>query len=118
MTSQDHCTRELGGRNGSGCIDSRAKRLRHKVKIFFTSAPCLHMWCRVMGSALNIGFPQQVLPFSLTNAPATFQAYINHTLRGLVDDFCVVYLDDILIFSKSEEEHYEHLALVIECLWH
>src|SRR5438045_7411709 len=61
MTSQDHCTRELGGRNGSGCIDSRAKRLRHKVKIFFTSAPCLHMWCRVTGSALNIGFPQHYL---------------------------------------------------------
>src|SRR5436190_18797048 len=42
MTSQDHCTRDLGGRNGSGCIDSRAKRLRCKVKIFFTSTPRLH----------------------------------------------------------------------------
>ena len=62
-------------------------------------------------------FEYQVLPFGLTNAPATFQAYINRALRGLVDDFCVVYLDDILIFSKSEEEHYEHLELVIECLW-
>src|SRR5436190_21024935 len=64
MTSQDHCTRELGGRNGSGCIDSRAKRPRHKVKIFFTSTPRLHMWCRVMGSALNIRFPQQYLHYS------------------------------------------------------
>src|SRR5438045_107647 len=61
-------------------------------------------------------FEYLVLPFGLTNAPATFHAYINCALRGLVDDFCVVYLDDILIFSNSEEEHYEHLKLVIECL--
>ena len=56
------------------------------------------------------------MPFGLTNAPATFQAYINHTLQGLVNDFCVVYLDNILIFSKSEREHYQHLKLVIEHL--
>src|SRR5438046_2884552 len=61
-------------------------------------------------------FEYLVVPFGLTNAPATFQAYINNALQGLVDDFCVVYLNDILIFSKSEEEHYEHLELVIERL--
>ena len=61
-------------------------------------------------------FEYLIVPFGLTNAPATFQAYINNALRGLVDDFCVVYLDDILIFSKSKEEHYEHLELVIERL--
>ena len=37
-------------------------------------------------------------------------------LRGLVDDFCVVYLDDILAFSWTKEEHLQHLELVIECL--
>ena len=37
---------------------------------------------------------------------ATFQAYINYALQGLVDNFCVVYLDDILVFSKSKEEHH------------
>jgi hypothetical protein len=57
-----------------------------------------------------------VMPFGLTNAPAAFQAYINQALRGLVDDFCIVYLDDILIFSKTEEEHTEHLRLVCERL--
>jgi transposase InsO family protein len=61
-------------------------------------------------------FEYLVMPFGLTNAPATFQAYINRALRGLVDDFCVVYLDDILVFSKSEEEHYQHLELVVERL--
>ena len=46
-----------------------------------------------------------VMPMGLTNAPAAFQAYINNALQGLVDDFCIVYLDDILIFLKSEEKH-------------
>jgi hypothetical protein len=57
-----------------------------------------------------------VVPMGLTNAPATFQAYINKALRGLVDDFCIVYLDDILIFSKTKEEHDEHLQRVSQRL--
>ena len=56
------------------------------------------------------------MPFGLTNAPAAFQAYINQALRGLVDDFYIVYLDDILIFSKTEEEHAGHLRLVYDRL--
>ena len=54
--------------------------------------------------------------FGLTNAPATFQANINRALQGLVDDFCIVYLDDILIFSQSKEEHQRHLELICERL--
>ena len=61
-------------------------------------------------------FEYLVMPFGLTNAPATFQAYINRALRGYIDDFCVVYLDDILIFSQSEEDHHQHLDLVCERL--
>ena len=61
-------------------------------------------------------FEYLVMPFGLTNAPAAFQAYINHALRGLVDDFCIVYLDDILVFSRSEEEHTKHLHQVCERL--
>ena len=57
-----------------------------------------------------------VVPMGLTNSPATFQAYINQTLRGLVDDFCIVYLDDILVFSKTQEEHAEHLRRICERL--
>jgi len=41
-----------------------------------------------------------VMPFGLTNAPATFQRYIHRALAGLLDTVCVVYLDDILIFSQ------------------
>jgi hypothetical protein len=46
-----------------------------------------------------------VIPMGLTNALATFQSYINNALQGYVDNFCIIYLDDILIYSQSEEEH-------------
>ena len=54
--------------------------------------------------------------FDLTNISVIFQVYINQALHDLVDDFCIVYLDNILIFSKFKEEHYQHLELVIEHL--
>ena len=52
----------------------------------------------------------------LTNAPATFQAYMQKALAGLVDVICVVYLDDIVIFSQNAEEHAKHLRLVTDRL--
>jgi transposase InsO family protein len=61
-------------------------------------------------------FEYVVMPFGLANAPATFQAYINKALHGLVDQICVVYLDDIMIYSRTEEEHAEHVRLVLERL--
>jgi Reverse transcriptase (RNA-dependent DNA polymerase) len=57
-----------------------------------------------------------VVPMGLTNAPATFQAYINKALQGLIDDFCIVYLDDILVFSKTREEHDLHLQQICDRL--
>ena len=52
----------------------------------------------------------------LTNAPATFQAYINKALQGLVDNFCIVYLDNILVFLKTKEEHDQHLQQICQRL--
>ena len=52
----------------------------------------------------------RVLSFGLTNAPATFQAVMNK-MFGHLHTFCVVYLDEILIFSKTPEEHEKHLEL-------
>lgn len=61
-------------------------------------------------------FEYCVLPFGLSNAPATFQAYINQALIGLVDVICIVYLDDILIFSEDVEDYTESVRKVFERL--
>ncbi|CAI7853836.1 unnamed protein product, partial [Closterium sp. NIES-53] len=57
-----------------------------------------------------------VMPFGLTNAPATFRAEMNHILRPLLDECVVVYLDDILIYSRDMKQHIEHLRRVFEIL--
>jgi Reverse transcriptase (RNA-dependent DNA polymerase)/RNase H-like domain found in reverse transcriptase len=61
-------------------------------------------------------FEHLVIPYGLTNAPAAFQAFIQDVLWDLLDIICVVYLDDILIFSKTQEEHDKHIALVLDWL--
>ncbi|KAJ9530472.1 hypothetical protein QJQ45_012446 [Haematococcus lacustris] len=57
-----------------------------------------------------------VLCFGLTNAPATFQAEMNRIFADYINDFVVVYLDDILIYSKSAADHAKHLELVLKRL--
>ena len=57
-----------------------------------------------------------VMPFGLTNAPATFCNLMNNVLFDYLDDFIVVYLDDIVINSRTLEEHVNHLSLVLSQL--
>ena len=57
-----------------------------------------------------------VMPFGLTNAPAVFQSLVNDVLRDMLNRFVFVYLDDILIFSRSKEEHVHHVQKVLQRL--
>ncbi|MBE6133033.1 MAG: hypothetical protein E7180_06615 [Erysipelotrichaceae bacterium] len=57
-----------------------------------------------------------VMPFGLKNAPATFQHFINDVLSDYLDDFVISYIDDILIYSNSLEEHHEHVRKVLKKL--
>ena len=57
-----------------------------------------------------------VMPFGLTDAPATFQRLMECTLAGLTGKQCLIYLDDIVIFSKDFTEHMERLKNVFQVL--
>ncbi|XP_052725984.1 uncharacterized protein LOC128194426 [Vigna angularis] len=57
-----------------------------------------------------------VMPFGVTNAPAVFMEYMNRIFRPYLDKFVVVFIDDILIYSKTQDEHEEHLRIVLGIL--
>nr|GEX84542.1 putative reverse transcriptase domain-containing protein [Tanacetum cinerariifolium] len=58
----------------------------------------------------------QVMPFELTNAPAVFMDLMNRVCKPYLDKFAIVFIDDILIYSKNEKEHKEHLKAILELL--
>eukprot|EP00079_Xenopus_tropicalis_P035201 XP_017948972.1 PREDICTED: RNA-directed DNA polymerase homolog [Xenopus tropicalis] len=61
-------------------------------------------------------FEYLVIPFGLCNAPATFQHFVNNIFRDFLDIFVIVYLDDILFFSNSLDEHCSHMHKVLSRL--
>jgi len=58
-------------------------------------------------------FKYLIMPFGRTNAPASMQAYANDCLRNYLDLFRIAYLDDILIYSNTLEEHVAHIRQVL-----
>ena len=57
-----------------------------------------------------------VMPFRLTNAPASFMCLMNSVLSKYLDNFVIGFIDDILIYSKNEQEHKEHLRIILQIL--
>ncbi|KAJ9513277.1 hypothetical protein QJQ45_001310 [Haematococcus lacustris] len=61
-------------------------------------------------------YQSKVLCFGLTNAPATFQRVMNDSFADVINDCALVYLDDILVMSKTVDEHFVHLRRVLDLL--
>ncbi|GJX20986.1 putative reverse transcriptase domain-containing protein, partial [Tanacetum coccineum] len=61
-------------------------------------------------------FEFQVVPFGLTNVPAVFMDLMNRVCKPYMDKFVIVFIDDILVYSKDEEEHEKHLKIILELL--
>jgi hypothetical protein len=61
-------------------------------------------------------YKYKVLPFGLTNGPATFQRYMNETLMEYINKFVTAYMDDLLIYSTSRNEHTQHVQMVLQKL--
>nr|GEY20403.1 putative reverse transcriptase domain-containing protein [Tanacetum cinerariifolium] len=61
-------------------------------------------------------FEFQVMPFGLTNAPDVFMELMNRVCKPYLDNFIIVFIDDILVYSKNEEEHVKHLKIILELL--
>ncbi|GJY90261.1 putative reverse transcriptase domain-containing protein [Tanacetum coccineum] len=97
------------------CIDYRELN-RLTVKNRYPIPRIDDLFDQLQGSTRYGHFEFTVMPFGLTNAPAIFMDLMNRVCRSYLDKFVIVFIDDMLIYSKTQEEHVEHLRLVLELL--
>ena len=104
----DECLEQLHGAKYYSSLDLKSGY--HQIRIRKEDIPKTSFNTRY-GS-----YEWVVLPFGLMNAPPVFQKTMNAVLGDYVDKFAMVYLDDILIYSKTKEDHYQHLCCVLDRL--
>ena len=76
-----------------------------------------HLSCQKTAFSTRYGhYEFNVIPFGLSNAPGAFQRRMNKVLRQYLDKFCIVYLDDILIYSRTKAEHARHVKQILKAL--
>ena len=74
-----------------------------------------HEWMTAFTSRFGL-YEMLVTTFGLCNVPATLQNYINHVLHDVLDNYCTAYLDNVLIYSRTREEHTKHVCEIIRWL--
>ncbi|GJV53477.1 putative reverse transcriptase domain-containing protein [Tanacetum coccineum] len=98
------------------CIDYRELN-KLTVKNRYPLPRIDDLFDQLQGSSIYIDDSTvRVMPFGLTNAPAVFMDLMNRVCKPYLDKFVIVFIDDILIYSKNKEEHEEHLKQILELL--
>ncbi|CEP07165.1 hypothetical protein, partial, partial [Parasitella parasitica] len=101
----DECLDRLQGASWFTCLDLRSGY--HQIRLQDTDIP-------LTGFNTRYGkWEWLVLPFGLSNAPPSYQAWMNGILKDCIDKFALVYLDDCCIFSKTLEDHVKHVRQVL-----
>ncbi|GJY75593.1 putative reverse transcriptase domain-containing protein [Tanacetum coccineum] len=99
------------------CIDYREQnKLMIKNRYHFSRIDDLFDQLQGLSVTWYGHFEFQVMPFGLINAPVVFMDLMNRVCKPYLDKFVIMFIDDILIYSKDKEEHEEHLKIILELL--